>query len=259
MTIKHLFRYPIKGLSGESLDTVELKPGYGMPFDRKFALALPGTEFDSANPKPVPKFKFVVLMKYERLASLTTRFDDQNSRFTITDQTGTTLVDTSLAEPAGIEALESFFADFMKDQIDGTPRLVQAEGHQFTDVSVHSKSMMHAVSFINLASVRALEEATGKKVDPDRFRGNILYDNDAPWSEFDLLGKTIQVGESSMEVVRRTRRCPATQVNPVTAERDLDVPALIKSNYDHMDMGIYAEIRQGGRVAVGDEIALSDS
>lgn len=258
MTITKLFRYPIKGLSGESLDEVDLKLGYGMPLDRKFALALPTTEFDPANPKPVPKFKFVVLMKYERLARLSTRFDDATGRFEIRDQSGASLLETSLSEPAGIEALEAFIGEYMQDVIPGTPRLVQADGHQFTDVSVHSKSMMHAVSLINLASVRALEEATGEAVDPNRFRANIYYDNGQPWSEFDLIGKTINVGMTPMEVVRRTRRCPATQVNPATAERDLDVPALIKAHYQHTDLGVYAEIRQPGRVAVGDEISLAD-
>lgn len=257
-TITNLFRYPVKGLSGESLDAVDLNLGYGMPLDRKFALALPTTEFDPANPKPVPKFKFVVLMKHERLAKLSTKYDETTDLFEITDQSGVTLLETSLSDPAGIEALGAFFGEFMKDVITGVPRLVQAEGHQFTDVSVHSKSMMHAVSLINLASVRALEEATGETIDPNRFRANIYYDNGQPWSEFDLIGKTIMVGSTAMEVVRRTRRCPATQVNPATAERDLDVPALIKAHYEHTDLGVYAEIRQAGHVAVGDKIALSE-
>lgn len=258
VTISNLFRYPVKGLSGESLDAVDLNVGYGMPLDRRFALALPSTEFDPANPKPVPKFKFVVLMKYERLASLSTKFDEATGRFEITDRSGTSLLETSLNEPAGIKTLEAFFGEFMQDVIPGTPRLVQAEGHQFTDVSVHSKSMMHAVSLINLASVRALEEATGETIDPNRFRANIYYDDGQPWSEFDLIGKTIMVGSTPMEVVRRTRRCPATQVNPATAERDLDVPALIKAHYEHTDLGVYAEIRQAGSVAVGDKIKLTD-
>jgi len=225
-----------------------------VPLDRRFALALPSTEFDPANPKPLPKFRFVVLMKHERLARLSTRFEETTGRFQITDQSGTGLLDISLNEPAGIEALEAFFGEFMQDVIEGTPRLVQAEGHQFTDVSVHSKSMMHAVSLINLASVRALEQASGRRIDPNRFRANIYFDNGEPWSEFDLINQTITVGGASMEVVRRTRRCPATQVNPVTAQRDMDVPALLKAHYEHMDMGVYAEIRQSGTIAVGDEI-----
>jgi len=257
VTITNLYRYPVKGLSGEPLNSVELEPGHGMPFDRQFALALPGTEFDASNPKPLPKFKFAVLMKHERLASLATQFFDADSRFMINDQSGVRLLETSLNETAGVKALETFFGEFMNNEIAGVPRLVQAEGHQFTDVSVHSKSLMHAVSLINLASVRALETATGKRIDPNRFRANIYYDNGLPWSEFDLINKTIALGQTKMHVVRRTRRCPATQANALTAERDVDVPALHQANFDHTDLGIYAEIRQGGRLAVGDEVTTA--
>ena len=37
-------------------------------------------------------------------------------------------------------------------------------------------------------------------------------------------------------------RCAATQVNPVTAERDLAIPAALDRNFGHINMGIYAEV-----------------
>ena len=45
-------------------------------------------------------------------------------------------------------------------------------------------------------------------------------------------------------------------VNPTTAIRDLNVPKQLMGSYDHMDMGIYTTVVQGGEIKVGDEIDL---
>ena len=117
--------------------------------------------------------------------------------------------------------------------------------------------MMHAISLINLASVRSFESTIGKPVHPMRFRGNVYYDSDVPWSELDLVGRQMTIGEVTVEIVQRTRRCPATQVNPDTAQRDLDVPALLQQHVDHRDMGVYAEIRSAGAIKIGDELTIT--
>ena len=56
--------------------------------------------------------------------------------------------------------------------------------------------------------------------------------------------------------LRRTRRCAATEVNPATAERDAKPPKWLLEHYGHADLGIYAEVLEGGRVAVGDALEL---
>jgi MOSC domain-containing protein YiiM len=43
-------------------------------------------------------------------------------------------------------------------------------------------------------------------------------------------------------------------VNPDTAEGDLNVPRGIRKAFGHIDMGIYAEVLEGGMVAVGDAL-----
>jgi uncharacterized protein YcbX len=53
----------------------------------------------------------------------------------------------------------------------------------------------------------------------------------------------------------RIPRCAATSVNPETAQRDLTVPKALKQHFGHVDMGVYAEVVRGGRVAVGDPVA----
>jgi hypothetical protein len=50
-------------------------------------------------------------------------------------------------------------------------------------------------------------------------------------------------------------RCPATEVNPSTAKRDLDVLGALRSNFGHLHMGA-REVVDGGDVAEGDELRL---
>jgi uncharacterized protein YcbX len=52
-------------------------------------------------------------------------------------------------------------------------------------------------------------------------------------------------------------RCAATQVNPDTAQRDIDLPRELRQAFGHADMGVYAEIVAGGTVRQGDGVALA--
>jgi uncharacterized protein YcbX len=56
------------------------------------------------------------------------------------------------------------------------------------------------------------------------------------------------------KVVKRIVRCAATNVDPATGIRDLEIPKTLMQRFDHMDCGIYAEITTNGEIAVGDEI-----
>ena len=47
-------------------------------------------------------------------------------------------------------------------------------------------------------------------------------------------------------------RCAATHVDPITAERDLDVTRALFDNFGHMNCGLYIKVDQAGAVAVGD-------
>jgi uncharacterized protein len=53
-----------------------------------------------------------------------------------------------------------------------------------------------------------------------------------------------------LRVISPITRCAATQVNPVTAERDLDIVAAL----GHTNMGVYAEVVAGGKIAAHDPL-----
>jgi uncharacterized protein YcbX len=204
--------------------------------------------FDPAAPGYLPKQRFLMLMRNARLAELRTAFDEASHTLTIRSE-NREAARGDLRTPEGCAAIEAFFAEFCADELRGPPQVLHAEGHSFSDVS------RKVVSIINLASVAALENATGVPVHPLRFRGNLQVAGWPAWHEFDLLNAEIAVGPSArLKVVKRIVRCAATEVDPDTGIRDLPVPRALMDNFGHVDCGVYAEVIEAGRIAVGDSI-----
>src|ERR1700739_4369636 len=112
----------------------------------------------------------------------------------------------------------------------------------------------NVLSLINLATVRALEEQWGVEIDPLRFRANFYIDGAQPWEEFDWVGSDISIGDALFRVDRRNGRCGATNVDPETGRRDLDIPGSLRAAYGHKELGVYLTTREGGTVTVGDTV-----
>jgi uncharacterized protein YcbX len=91
-------------------------------------------------------------------------------------------------------------------------------------------------------------------VHPLRFRANLYVSGWPAWHEFDLLGRTLAIGDARLKVVKRIVRCAAVNVDPETAARDLNIPQTLMRRLGHADCGIYAEVVAGGAIGVGDAI-----
>jgi len=249
-TIQSIYRYPVKGLTPESLPRAELAPGRTLPADRLYAIENGPSGFDPAAPAYFPKQRFLMLMRNERLAALETRFHDASHTLSVM-QTGREAARGDLRTPQGRAAIEQFFAGYCADELRGPPKVLHAEGHSFSDVAAK------VVSIINLASVAAIENAASVPIDPLRFRGNVYVNGWPAWHEFSLLGKTIMAGPACLKVVKRIVRCAATDVEPRTGIRDLQIPKTLMQAFGHMDCGVYAEVVTGGEIAAGDTIIES--
>ena len=257
MRVGAIYRYPVKGLSAEKMERVALVTGECLPHDRRFAIALGSTVFDSQNPEWLPKTKFVMLMRDEKLALLQTRFNAETGVLTITE-TGRELLRGRLTEPEGCRSVAEFCKNFLGPGVDGPLRVVEAPGHAFADARRKPNATTgQYVSLINHASIAALERAMNAAIDPLRFRANVYFDGEAAWREHDWIGAEIALGAVRLRVVSPITRCAATEVNPATAARDLDIPAALDRNFGHIDMGIYAEVTTGGEVARGDALLVA--
>jgi uncharacterized protein YcbX len=239
----------VKGLSPESLSGTRLEPGKTLPADRRYAIENGPSGFDPAAPEYFPKQRFLMLMRNERLAQLETRYDDATTTLTIRHD-GREAARGDLATKEGRLAIEAFFRRFMPDELRGPPKVLQADGHSFSDVAAK------VVSIINLATVAAVETAVGKPVDPLRFRANLYVTGWPAWHEFNLLGEEITIGATArLRVTKRIVRCAATNVDPQTGIRDLTIPQTLMQTFDHMDCGIYAHVIEGGDIVVGSDVA----
>jgi uncharacterized protein len=248
-----LYRYPLKGLSPEVLRMVELTRADGVPHDREYAVALGTTQFDEENPAPLEKGHFLMLRSNEQLASLSSRFDIASNELVI-KCSGRRVVSGNLTTDEGRRAVETFFIHYLGPATKGRPRVVRSRGHKFTDASFLSPNLMTAVSVINLASVRALGSAIGEHINPLRFRGNIYIDGLDPWEELSWADREVTLGSVRLRGRCRTRRCAAVNVNPETAERDLNLPKAIMQHFGHTDLGAYLEVLDDGVIAVGDPL-----
>lgn len=246
--IAGIYRYPVKGLTPEQLGRAELKPGQTLLADRRYAIENGPSGFDPAEPKWLPKPHFLMLMRDEWLAGLRTHFDDESHVLTIRHD-GKIAAEGDLETAQGRAAIENFFASTFPDLIRGPPKILESPGHSFSDVA------RKVVSIINLASVRVIENMVGAPVHPLRFRANLYVEGWPAWHEFDLLDRTLVIGDIRLKVVKRIVRCAAVNVDPDTAARDLSIPQALQRRLGHADCGIYAEVITGGTVSDGDAIA----
>jgi uncharacterized protein YcbX len=250
--VSAIYRYPIKGLTPERLDSVELKPGETLPFDRAYAIENGPGRFDPEAPRHLPKITFLMLMRDERLATLRSSFEDATRTLTIS-RGGKPVVKGRLDTALGRQLIEQFMAAYMKAELRGAPRIVQAPGHSFSDMAAK------CVHIVNLASVRELERAIGRKVDPLRFRANVYVEGLEPWAELGWMDREIGIGPARLKVFARTRRCAATNVDPETGARDMAVPASLQRTWGHEDFGIYATVATGATIAAGAPVAGPES
>ena len=252
MHLARLYRYPVKGLSPESLDAAWLEQDGYFPGDRLFAIENGPAGFDPAAPVHQPKIKFLMLMRQARLAALRTRYDDASGELAIA-QDGEEILRAALTRPEGRRALVEFFAEYCaQDTQKPLTVLAAPAGFRFVD----SKSGF--VSLINLASVADLGRAMGRDLDPLRFRANLYFNGAPAWNEALWPGRKLRIGATRLEILKMIDRCPATGVDPANGERDCDVVAALRANYGHIDCGVYARIVNGGRIALGETLEFVD-
>ena len=148
--LRSIYRYPIKGLSAQSVPEVELESGRPFPFDRLFALARPGVPVDEDDPQWAKKGLFVMLMLDEALAQVRSVLEVETNRLTLFEGERPLLA-ADIGTPAGRAEVEAFFAQLVPT-LRGAPKLVRSRGSHFMD------KPENVLSLINLATVRSLEE-----------------------------------------------------------------------------------------------------
>ena len=118
----------------------------------------------------------------------------------------------------------------------------------------------HPVSMLSQAAVDQLGAHAGRNGDLDarRFRPTVLIKDCGAHAEDEWVGRSVQVGEAVITVVRFDPRCALTTRHPETGERDADTLRWIDQTRGRVEgevcFGVYADVAKPGTVRVGDTV-----
>lgn len=245
MQVSALYRHPLKSHGREALDAVTLSAGQSMPFDRTWAVAHDASKADGTEWAPCANFSRG--SKAPKLMAINAVLNESTGQLTLTHPERP---DLTFAPDSEGDRFMDWVAPLVPQNRALPDRILRLDKRGFTDTDFAS------ISLCNTASHAAVSEKAGQDLSPLRWRGNIWFNGVEAWEELDWIGKELALGEARLTVREPILRCLATTANPETGVRDVDTLALLNSNWDHQDFGIYAEVTQAGRVALGDTLVV---
>jgi uncharacterized protein YcbX len=223
-----LWRYPVKSMAAEALDEVDVS-WHGLAGDRRWAFVQDGLERSG--------FPWLTIRE---------RSDMWRYRPSFLDPSKPDATPTVVRTPDGREL--AVVDPALAAELGPGARVIKQNRGVF-DVS--------PLSLTTTASVAAIGELVGARLEPHRFRPNLLVEasGDDPFAEDTWVGAVLQIGDARMRVDLRDERCVMVNVDPATAKRD---PAILRTIARERDacLGVYGSTVTPGRVAVGDSVLL---
>ena len=116
----------------------------------------------------------------------------------------------------------------------------------------------NSISLINKKSISDFSNKISANIEFERFRANIYIDGLAAWEERNWIGKTIKINNIDFFVSAEISRCSATNLKPSTDIVTINLPNQLKKTYDHINMGIYLVPLQNGVISKNDKIIIHD-
>ncbi len=116
----------------------------------------------------------------------------------------------------------------------------------------------NSISLINKKSISDFSNKISTNIEIERFRANIYIDGIAAWEERDWIGKTININNINFFVSDEISRCSATNLKPSSDIVTINLPNQLKKTYDHINMGLYIVPQQNGVISKEDKIIIHD-
>ena len=116
----------------------------------------------------------------------------------------------------------------------------------------------NSISLINKKSISDFSNKISTNIEIERFRANIYIDGLAAWEERDWIGKTININNINFFVSDEISRCSATNLKPSTDIVTINLPNQLKKTYNHINMGLYIVPQQNGVISKEDKIIIHD-
>lgn len=243
--VANIWRHPIKSHGREALETVRLSAGKTMPWDRHWAVTHQASKFDPDHPEWTSCGNFMRGASTPGVAGIWSKLDEDSGMITLSHEA---LGEITFApdEPSNIGLFLSWLAPLCPAEGRQPAAIVAAPDRGMTD------SADPTISIMTTASHRAVEGRLGRKLEQERWRGNIWLDGPAAWEELEWVGQRIRIGTAEFDVIDPIERCKQTMANPKTGKRDADTLGVLREGWDHQLFGVATVVVKDGDVALGD-------
>ena len=236
MRVSELWRYPVKSLQGEQVDSVAVTAD-GLEGDRRFAIYDVETGF-GLTARRVPELLF---------ASARWQ-DDGMVEITLPDGSrprDDDALSAWLGRPVALRSVEADVDRRYENPAVDFERQVEHEWAPFQGApGAFHDSPNARVSLVSTATIGSWDRR--------RFRSNVLLDGEG---EDSLVGSQVTLGEAVLDVGMRIERCVMTvRPQPGGLERDLSVLRTIARERDAC-LAVGALVAKPGVVRVGDALA----
>jgi len=232
MRVLEVWRYPVKSLQGEQVDSAETGT-QGLQGDRAYALFDVETGFGlTARRQPQ------LLFASARLG------EDGSAEITLPDGSVATddeALSAWLGRSVVLRSTEEVRERRYENPVDFEEETVW-EPFSGSNGAFHDSGRV-SVSLVSTATIAGWE--------PRRFRSNLLLDGDG---EDGLVGSRVRLGDTELDVGMRIERCVmVTRPQPSGIEKNLDVLRTIHRQRGG-ELAVGAIVVTPGKVSVGDEI-----
>jgi len=233
--IEAIFRYPVKSMRGEPLESAKLE-WHGLDGDRRFAFRRKG-ERGGCPWLTASKLPDLILFTPQRR-------EDGNGE----------ALPTHVRTPEGEEM--PLFGEALAAEVErryGAPVQMMQLNHGIFDEA--------SISVITSDTVREIGRLAGRSADARRFRPNIVVRSTraVPFEEDQWLGGVLTFGDTddapAVAVTMRDVRCAMVNLDPDAGSPAPEVlKAVVRANQNNA--GIYGVVTRIGRLAVGQTIVL---
>ncbi|HVF77838.1 MAG TPA: MOSC domain-containing protein [Solirubrobacteraceae bacterium] len=247
---------PVKGLRVVAREAVELT-STGVAEDRRFYLVDDRNRM--VNGKHLGTLNEVVGDYDHEARTLVLTFPD-GSEVIGPVETGPQLDTRFYSRQAPAHELRGGFSDALSEHVGRPVRIVEG-----VDRSGIDRGKGGAVSLVSRASLDALARVAGAgDLDSRRFRMLVIVDGlGEPHEEDTWVGQDVNVGAARVRMRGHVGRCNITHRHPETGDPDLRTLDLLRQYRSALDtteplaFGVYGEVREPGRIAVGDAVELT--
>ena len=253
-----IWRYPVKSMQGEQVDSVFVGFG-GVMGDRVYGMINGKGEkgfpwFTARDDEPFllykPRFKNSSPTQPQNLPAFEAIAPGIHALFPEAEAFA-----VSVTTPEGeiFDVDSDAFAEHMSKRFEVPIRAHLSSGKSQVDC--------RPVSLFSENTARQLTEEIGKPIDVRRFRPNFVvtwYDTDGTKAFFEneLVGKQLSIGDKvEFTPLERDPRCKMVTLDPDTAEGTPKILKHISTQHEGY-AGVYGAVLKEGMISVGDEISL---